>query len=64
MSPTIDTVREVLERAGLQPDVGPISTTFSGSADIDFSAVRDAFGRASSMGGVIMTVTISNACPT
>jgi uncharacterized protein YqgV (UPF0045/DUF77 family) len=63
LSPAIDMVRDVLSAAGLQPVVGPISTVVTGEADRVFTALREAFLRAASLGHVVMTLTLSNACP-
>jgi hypothetical protein len=39
-----------------------MSTLVSGESDDLFDALRDGFERAVATGGVVMTVTISNAC--
>jgi uncharacterized protein YqgV (UPF0045/DUF77 family) len=63
LSPAVEAVRQALENQGLQPQVGPMSTVVTGEAAAVFAAVHDAFGRAAATGQVVMTVTISNACP-
>jgi uncharacterized protein YqgV (UPF0045/DUF77 family) len=63
LSPAIDVVRDVLSAAGLQPAVGPMSTLVTGEANIVFTALREAFVRAATLGHVVMTLTLSNACP-
>jgi uncharacterized protein YqgV (UPF0045/DUF77 family) len=63
LSPAIQAVRDALTAAGLQPQVGPMSTMVTGEATVVFAALHDAFGRAAATGQVVMTVTLSNACP-
>jgi hypothetical protein len=40
-----------------------MSTYVVGEDQAIFAALEEAFGRASSLGDVVMTVTLSNACP-
>lgn len=47
----------------LPPEMGPMSTTLTSEADTVFAALRDAFERAAAAGHVVMTITVSNACP-
>ena len=63
ISPAIDAVREALETRGLQPEIGAMSTIVTGEAKDVFVALHEAFDRAASTGHVVMTVTVSNACP-
>ena len=63
LTPGIEAVRQALEARGLQPQSGPMSTYVAGEDDEVFAALRDAFANASGTGHVVMTVTISNACP-
>lgn len=63
LSPAIQVVHEALTAAGLQPEVGPMSTLVTGEAEVVFTALREAFLRAAAMGHVVMSVTLSNACP-
>jgi uncharacterized protein YqgV (UPF0045/DUF77 family) len=63
LSPAVDAVRHALEDRGLQPQVGPMSTTVRGEATAVFTALQEAFGRAAAAGQVVMTVAVSNACP-
>jgi len=63
LSPAVEAVRHALEDRGLQPQVGPMSTVVTGEAAVVFAAVQDAFGRAATTGQVVMTLTVSNACP-
>jgi uncharacterized protein YqgV (UPF0045/DUF77 family) len=63
LTPAIAAVRAALEAAGLRPEAGPMSTIVTGEAATVFSALENAFGRAAAIGHVVMTVTVSNACP-
>ena len=63
LTPTITAVSRALEAAGLRPDVGPMSTVVTGEATAVFRALEEAFEGAGALGHVVMTVTVSNACP-
>jgi uncharacterized protein YqgV (UPF0045/DUF77 family) len=63
LSPGIRLVADALAAAGLSPQVGAMSTVVVGEAADVFGALRDAFTRAAAQGHLVMTVTISNACP-
>jgi uncharacterized protein YqgV (UPF0045/DUF77 family) len=63
LGPAIDIVRETLEAHGLQAQVGPMSTIVTGESGIVFSALAEAFDKAARTGEVVMTFTVSNACP-
>jgi uncharacterized protein YqgV (UPF0045/DUF77 family) len=63
LTPAIAAVRSRLEAAGLRPELGPMSTMVNGEAASIFKALGDAFVEAGALGHVVMTVTVSNACP-
>lgn len=63
LGPTIDTVHHTLEAHGLRAEVGPMSTIVTADAAIVFAALADAFDEAARAGPVVMTFTVSNACP-
>jgi uncharacterized protein YqgV (UPF0045/DUF77 family) len=63
LSPAIQAVSEALTAAGLHPQIGPMSTLVMGEAVTVFAALQEAFVRAAALGAVVMTVTVSNACP-
>jgi uncharacterized protein YqgV (UPF0045/DUF77 family) len=63
LTPAVDAVTEALAARGLIPRIGEMSTLVSGEADTVFEALRDAFERSARLGGVVMSVTVSNACP-
>lgn len=52
-----------MQSKGLRTAVGPMSTRVTGAADAVFDALREAFVRAAARGQVVMTITVSNACP-
>jgi uncharacterized protein YqgV (UPF0045/DUF77 family) len=63
LTPAITAVSAALQAAGLRPEVGAMSTIVTGEAATVFGALQEAFVRAGATGHVVMTVTISNACP-
>lgn len=63
LTPAIEAVTAALEAHGLQAEVGPMSTQVTGSAPALFAALGEAFARAAATGHVVMTMTVSNACP-
>ena len=63
LAPAVESVRSAFEVRGLAPQVGPMSTTVTGEARAVFDALAAAFTSAASSGQVVMTVTVSNACP-
>jgi uncharacterized protein YqgV (UPF0045/DUF77 family) len=63
LGPTIETVRGSLASRGLAPQVGPMSTIVVGEGAVIFAALGEAFEKAAELGEVVMTVTVSNACP-
>ncbi len=63
LSPAIDAAVAELSRLGLETDVGPMSTQVSGAVETVFDGLRRAFEAVAREGPVVMTVTVSNACP-
>jgi uncharacterized protein YqgV (UPF0045/DUF77 family) len=63
LTPAITAVRTALQAAGLRPEVGAMSTMVTGEAAAIFGALQKGFVRAGAAGHVVMTVTVSNACP-
>ena len=59
----VEMVRTILAAHGLEPQVGAMSTIVVGEDKIIFAALAEAFARAGETGEVVMTVTVSNACP-
>jgi uncharacterized protein YqgV (UPF0045/DUF77 family) len=63
LGPAIEKVSASLADHGLKPEIGPMSTIVVGDEAVIFTALGDAFARAAELGAVVMTVTVSNACP-
>lgn len=63
LSPAIESVRRALKVRNLQPVVGPMSTVVTGEVEVVFAALQEAFVQAATTGHVVMTLTVSNACP-
>ena len=63
LGPAIAIVRQTLEAHGLEPQPGPMSTLVVGDSDTLFAALAEAFAKAADAGEVVMTLTVSNACP-
>ena len=63
LTPAIEAVGTALASHHLKPAVGPMSTVVVGEDLEIFAALREAFAKAAQAGHVVMTVTISNACP-
>jgi uncharacterized protein YqgV (UPF0045/DUF77 family) len=63
LTPAVEAVQRALFDHGLETEPGPMSTYVAGEAETIFAALQDAFARACGMGHVVMTVTLSNACP-
>jgi len=64
LSPAVNAVRDALTAGGLTPNVGLMSTVVSGDTAIVFSAIQEAFEAAAAKGDAVLTLTVSNACPT
>ncbi len=63
LAPAVKSVQIAFEEHGLAPQVGPMSTTVTGETRAIFDALAEAFAKAAASGQVVMTVTVSNACP-
>ena len=63
LTPAVEAVQQALRDKGLQAVPGPMSTYVVGDEAALFAALEVAFGRAAETGHVVMTVTLSNACP-
>jgi uncharacterized protein YqgV (UPF0045/DUF77 family) len=62
LSPAMQAVADGLGAASLQPKIGPMSTLVTGEVERLF-ALQAAFVRAAAEGPVVLTITLSNACP-
>jgi uncharacterized protein YqgV (UPF0045/DUF77 family) len=63
LSPAIREMQAVLAAGALIVTSGPMSTLVTGEASALFDALKTSFLRAAATGHVVMTVTVSNACP-
>ena len=63
LSPAIEEMQAALRVAGLDVTPGLMSTLVVGEGATVFDALETAFLRAAATGYVVMTATISNACP-
>lgn len=63
LSPAIQEMQDALRVSGLDVAPGPMSTMVSGDGATVFDALKSAFLRTAATGHVVMTATISNACP-
>lgn len=63
LTPAIDAVQRALRKHGLTIQPGPMATYVVGPTDTILAALQEAFAQASATGHVVMTITLSNACP-
>jgi uncharacterized protein YqgV (UPF0045/DUF77 family) len=63
LTPAVEAVQQVLRNSGLSVEPGLMSTYVMGEDQVVFAALQESFARACSTGHVVMTVTLSNACP-
>ncbi len=63
LSPAILEMQDALAAAGLEVTPGPMSTLVVGEGAALFDARKTSFLRAAVTGHLVMTATISNACP-
>ena len=63
LSPIINEALLVFNKFGLEVHPGSMSTLISGDNEILWNALSNAFSAAAVQGEVVMTVTVSNACP-
>lgn len=63
LSPAIDEALSAFQAHGLRVEPGAMSSLITGEDAAIFAALQEAFRRAAGQGPVVMTVTVSNACP-
>ena len=63
LSPAIDRALGIFREHGLEVTAGTMSSLVSGSYEALFAAVKEAFQQTASQGDIVMTLTLSNACP-
>ena len=63
IGPAIRETVRVFRQRGLKTRVGEMSTLVWGEEQAVFDALQEAFHQAAERGDTVMTVTLSNACP-
>jgi uncharacterized protein YqgV (UPF0045/DUF77 family) len=63
IGPAIREAVRVFRQQGLETRAGEMSTLVWGRERAVFAALQEAFHRAAESGDTVMTVTLSNACP-
>ena len=63
IGPPIREAVRVFRECGLNTHVGEMSTLVWGEEQTVFAALQEAFHQAAERGDMVMTVTLSNACP-
>ena len=63
IGPAIREAVRAFRRHGVETRTGEMSTLVWGEGQAVFAALEEAFRRAAQRGDVVMTVTVSNACP-
>ena len=63
LADSIDSFVDHLQRSGLAVEVGAMSSRVEGDSDHVMRALGDAFRAAAGRGDIVLTVKLSNACP-
>jgi uncharacterized protein YqgV (UPF0045/DUF77 family) len=63
LEPAIRAMVDALESAGLAYEVGSMSTLVWGEAPQLFAALQEGYAHATALGGAVLQITLSNACP-
>jgi uncharacterized protein YqgV (UPF0045/DUF77 family) len=63
LGPAIRQAARALRQHGLKVRVGEMSTLVWGEEHALFAALEEAFHQAAEVGDTVLTVTLSNACP-
>lgn len=63
LAPAIEEALRIFGAHGLVVEPGPMSTVVRGRTDLVFRALEAAFRAAAEKGSVVLTATLSNACP-
>jgi uncharacterized protein YqgV (UPF0045/DUF77 family) len=63
LGPAMHAMSTALTARDLRSEIGPMSTVVTREAAVVFAALHEAFVEAAGTGQVVMTVTLSNACP-
>lgn len=63
IGPPIREAVRILRQHGLRMRIDEMSTLVWGEEEAVFAALQDAFHQVAARGDIVMTVTLSNACP-
>jgi uncharacterized protein YqgV (UPF0045/DUF77 family) len=63
IGPAVREAVRIFREHGLETRVGEMSTLVWGKEQVIFDALQEAFHQAAERGDTVMTVTLSNACP-
>ncbi len=63
LSPAIDRALSIFREHGLEVTTGTMSSLVSGLDEALFAAVKEAFQQTASQGDIVLSLTLSNACP-
>jgi uncharacterized protein YqgV (UPF0045/DUF77 family) len=63
LSPVINRALNVFQSYGLEVTTGAMSSLVSGDDEVLFDAIKQAFKKTAEQGEVVMSITLSNACP-
>jgi uncharacterized protein YqgV (UPF0045/DUF77 family) len=63
LSPAINRALDIFREHGLEVTAGNMSSLVSGPDEALFAALKDAFQQTASQGDIVMSLTLSNACP-
>jgi len=63
LSPAINKALDIFQKHGLEVTPGAMSSLVSGADEALFAAIKEAFQQTASEGEIVMTLTLSNACP-
>jgi len=63
LSPVIEQALSVFRIYGLEVTPGPMSSIVSGEDETLFTALKETFGQIAKDVEIVMTLTLSNACP-
>jgi uncharacterized protein YqgV (UPF0045/DUF77 family) len=63
LSPAINRALDIFREHGLEVTAGSMSSLVSGPDEALFAALKDAFQQTASQGDIVMSLTLSSACP-
>lgn len=63
LSPAIEQALDVFRNHGLEVSPGSMSSIVWGEDEVLFTALKEAFRQTAKDASIVMTMTLSNACP-